>query len=50
MHQHSPDFPFGYRLPTDVAAHIRRDAPPVDRSRRRRRSPRAWRFGHRTAD
>jgi hypothetical protein len=41
-----PDFPFGYRLPTDVAAQIRVQAPAVPRSRRRRLAPMAWRFGH----
>jgi hypothetical protein len=30
MRQHSPDFSFGFRLPTDVAAHIRAAAVTVD--------------------
>jgi hypothetical protein len=50
MHQHSPDFPFGFRLPTDVAANIRATAPTVDRPRRRRLAPMVWRFDDRTVD
>jgi hypothetical protein len=41
-----PDFPFAYRLPTDVAAQIRATAPAVPRSRRRRLAPMVWRFDH----
>jgi hypothetical protein len=39
MPEHSPDLPFGCRLPTDVAAHIGATSDPVDRPRRRRPAP-----------
>jgi hypothetical protein len=50
MYQHSPDFPFGFRLPTDVAAHIGATTPTVDRPRRRRLARMVRRFDHRTVD
>ena len=40
----APDFPFGYRLPTDVAAQIRATPPAAPRSRRLRLAPMVWRF------
>ena len=36
MPEHRPDFPFGFRLPTDVAARIRATAATEDGPRRRR--------------
>ena len=36
MPEHRPDFPFGFRLPTDVAANIRATAATEDHPRRRR--------------
>jgi hypothetical protein len=50
MPKHDPDFPFGFRLPTDVAAQIRATSPGVDTPRRRRLAPRVWRFDDRSAD
>jgi hypothetical protein len=47
----SPDFPFAFRLPTDVAAQIRATAlPAVEVPRRRRLAPVVWRFDDRSAD
>jgi hypothetical protein len=48
MAQHSSGFPFGFRLPTDVAAHILATAATVDRPRRRRLAPMVWRFDDRS--
>ena len=45
-----PDFPFVFRLPSDVAAQIRATAPVVDLPRRRRLAPRVWRFDDREVD
>jgi hypothetical protein len=50
MAPHSSDFPFGFRLPTDVAAHIRATAATVDRPRRRRLAPTVWRFDDRSVN
>lgn len=35
MAEHRPDFPFGFRLPTDVVANIRATAATEDHPRRR---------------
>ena len=48
MPENSSDFLFGFRLPTDVAAHIRATAATVDRPRRRRLAPMVWRFDDRS--
>ena len=50
MPDQSPDFPFGFRLPTDVAEHIRATAPTVDRPRRRRLAPMVWHFDDRSVN
>jgi hypothetical protein len=39
-----PDFPFGHRLPPDVAAQIRATAPSAPSSGHRRPAPMGWRF------
>jgi hypothetical protein len=49
MPEHRPDFPFGFRLPTDVAAHIRATAATKDRPRRRRPAALVCRFDDRSA-
>lgn len=46
----SPELPFAFRLPTDVAAQIRATAPVVGPPRRRRLAPRVWRFDDRGSD
>jgi hypothetical protein len=47
----TPDFPFGYRLPTDVATQIRAAATSTSpRPRRLRLAPMVWRFDDRSAD
>jgi len=50
MQQHTPDFPFGFRLPTDMAAQIRATTRTEDRPRPRRFAPMLWRFADRTVD
>jgi hypothetical protein len=50
MPEHRPDFPFGFRLSTDVAANIRATAATEDRQRRRRLAALVWRFDDRSAN
>ncbi|MCW2699898.1 MAG: hypothetical protein JWQ45_1433 [Blastococcus sp.] len=50
MPQHAPEFPFGFPLPKNVAAHIRATAAAVERPRRPRLAPMVWRSDDRSAD
>jgi hypothetical protein len=50
MPEHRPDFPFGFRLPTDVAANISATAATEDRPRRRRPAALVWRSDDRSAN
>jgi len=53
MPEHRPDFPFGFRLPTDVAANIRATAATAateERPRRRRLAAMVRRSDDRSAN